>query len=90
MDYEPVSYTDDFYQFVYDLKKTVYKKYVEACWGEWNEAVQQEMFDRFMPMTSREMSDWLLEDMARKLVEDPEGVIQSIIKADEEFEKGGF
>ena len=48
MDYEPVSYTDDFYQFVYDLKKTVYKKYVEACWGEWNEAVQQEMFDRFI------------------------------------------
>ena len=36
------------YQFVYDLKKTVYKKYVEECWGEWNESVQQEMFDRFI------------------------------------------
>ncbi len=40
MDYKLVSYTDDFYHFVYDLKKTVYKKYVEECWGEWNEAAQ--------------------------------------------------
>ena len=48
MDYKLVPYTDDFYHFVYDLKKTAYKKYVEECWGEWNEAAQQEMFDRFI------------------------------------------
>ncbi len=48
MDYQLVPYTDDFYQFVYDLKKTSYIKYVEECWGEWNEAAQQEMFSRFI------------------------------------------
>ena len=48
MDYKLVPYTDDYYQFVYDLKKTVYKKYVEECWGEWNESVQQEIFGRFI------------------------------------------
>ena len=30
------------------MKKTAYKKYVEECCGEWNEAAQQEMFDRFI------------------------------------------
>jgi RimJ/RimL family protein N-acetyltransferase len=48
MNYKLVPYTDDYYQFVYDLKKTVYRQYVEECWGEWNEAVQKEMFDRFI------------------------------------------
>ena len=48
MDYKLVPYTDEFYEFVYDLKKTVYKKYVEECWGEWNELIQQEMFGRFI------------------------------------------
>ena len=48
MDYKLIPYTDEFYEFVYDLKKTVYKKYVEECWGEWNELIQQEMFGRFI------------------------------------------
>ena len=48
MDYKLVPYTDDYYQFVYDLKKTVYKKYVEERWVEWNESVQQEIFGRFI------------------------------------------
>lgn len=28
-----VSYTDDDYEFVYNVKKSAYKKYVEECWG---------------------------------------------------------
>lgn len=28
-----VSYIDDNYEFVYNVKKNAYKKYVEECWG---------------------------------------------------------
>ena len=42
------NYTDDDYEFVYETKKQVYKKYVEANWGEWNEDKQREMFADFI------------------------------------------
>ena len=35
-------------EFVYQTKKDVYKKYVEANWGEWNEEAQREMFKNFI------------------------------------------
>lgn len=35
-------------QFIYNLKKEVYKKYVEKYYGEWNEQNQRKLFDRFM------------------------------------------
>lgn len=28
-------YTINDYQFVYEVKRNAYKKYVEECWGEW-------------------------------------------------------
>jgi hypothetical protein len=31
-------YNEKGYQFIYDVKKEVYKKYVELNWGEWNES----------------------------------------------------
>ena len=30
-------YTDGDYEFVYEVKKNAYKKYVEECWGVWIE-----------------------------------------------------
>lgn len=30
-----VSYTDEDYEFVYEVKKNAYKKNVEECWGLW-------------------------------------------------------
>ena len=41
-------YTDNDYNFVYEVKKNAYKKYVEQCWGEWNEQDQQKYFDHFI------------------------------------------
>lgn len=41
-------YTDDYYDFVYEVKKNAYKKYVEECWGSWDDSVQREYFKKFM------------------------------------------
>ena len=35
-------------EFVYKTKKDAYKKYVEECWGEWNEEAQKKYFEEFI------------------------------------------
>ncbi len=53
--YEPMiqkialrKYSEKDYQFVYEVKKDAYKKYVEECWGKWNEQEQQAYFKNFI------------------------------------------
>jgi ribosomal protein S18 acetylase RimI-like enzyme len=46
--FELIPYTASSYDFVYGVKKTVYKKYVEEIFGEWNDKFQHEMFDKFL------------------------------------------
>ena len=41
-------YTDEYYDFVYDVKKNAYIKYVEECWGKWVEEDQKEYFKKFI------------------------------------------
>ncbi len=41
-------YTDQYYDFVYNVKKNAYIKYVEQCWGKWNEEDQKEYFKKFI------------------------------------------
>jgi len=41
-------YTENYYDFVYDVKKTAYRKYVEECWGVWDEEQQKEYFKKFI------------------------------------------
>ena len=43
-----VPYTDEDYEFVYQVKKNAYKKYVEECWGTWNEEDQRTYFEKFI------------------------------------------
>ncbi len=43
-----VPYTDDDYEFVYEVKKNAYKKYVEECWGSWVEEDQRAYFEKFI------------------------------------------
>lgn len=43
-----VPYTDKDYEFVYEVKKDAYKKYVEECWGSWIEEDQRKYFDSFI------------------------------------------
>lgn len=41
-------YTINDYKFVYEVKKKAYKKYVEECWGKWEEETQQKYFGNFI------------------------------------------
>ena len=43
-----VLYQNKDYEFVYNVKKEVYKKYVEECFGSWNEIDQRKYFDNFI------------------------------------------
>ncbi|MEE0700101.1 MAG: GNAT family N-acetyltransferase [Bacilli bacterium] len=43
-----VPYTDADYEFVYEVKKNAYKKYVEECWGSWIEEDQRKYYDKFI------------------------------------------
>ena len=45
---ELVPYIDDDYDFVYEVKKNAYKKYVEECWGSWEEENQKNYFEKFI------------------------------------------
>ena len=40
-------------QFIYNLKKEVYQKYVEKIYGEWNEENQKKLFYKFMKENSK-------------------------------------
>lgn len=42
-------------EFVYNVKKIVYKEYVEMNWGEWNEEEQREMFAEFIDAYANEI-----------------------------------
>ncbi len=48
--------------FIYDLKKEVYKEYVEKNYGEWNEENQQKLFARFMKENSKNIELIYLKD----------------------------
>ena len=43
-----VAYTDADHDFVYEVKKDAYKKYVEECWGAWVEDEQRAYFEQFI------------------------------------------
>ena len=36
------------YEFIYNLKKDVYKKYVELYWNIWDEDIQRKHFEKFI------------------------------------------
>ena len=39
------------YEFVYEVKKNAYKKYVEQCWGKWDDIDQKNRFKESMEKT---------------------------------------
>lgn len=43
------------YEFIYNLKKDAYLKYVEANWGIWNEELQRELFKKFIETYKEEL-----------------------------------
>ena len=43
-----IPYRDEDYEFVYEVKKNAYRKYVEKNWGSWNEEEQRKYFDNLI------------------------------------------
>lgn len=48
MKYNFKQYTNNDYEFIYNIKKNAYKKYVEENWGLWDENFQRKLFDKFI------------------------------------------
>lgn len=48
MKYELRKYQDEDYEFVYEIKKLCYQKYVEEYYGGWDDDVQRKMFADLM------------------------------------------
>lgn len=46
--YKLIKYTNKYYEFVYEVKKNAYIKYVEEIWGPWNEGDQRKYFKNFI------------------------------------------
>lgn len=49
-------------EFIYNLKKEVYQKYVEKIYGEWNEEIQKKLFDKFMKENSKNVELIYIKD----------------------------
>lgn len=49
-------------QFIYNLKREVYKKYVEKYFKEWNEENQKKLFNRFMKENSKNIELIYIKD----------------------------
>lgn len=53
---------NDFYnykEFVYQVKKNAYKKYVEKIWGSWNEEEQRELYEKFINHV--QVDTWIIQ-----------------------------
>ena len=61
MEYQLRPYIASDYEFVYHVKKLVYKAYVEEIWGEWNEEKQREMFSEFISNYSADINIIVIE-----------------------------
>ena len=60
-----VPYTDDDYEFTYNVKKNAYKKYVEKCWGLWIEEDQKKYFEKFI--SSVKNNAYIIMDGEKKI-----------------------
>lgn len=46
-------------EFIYQVKKGAYKKYVEECWGVWNEETQRRLYDTFINTVKEDT--WIIQ-----------------------------
>lgn len=49
----------DYKEFIYQTKKTAYKKYVEECWGSWIEEEQRKYFENFIDQVKDDA--WIIQ-----------------------------
>lgn len=55
MIYNLQPYKQGDYDFVFNVKKVCYKRYVEENFGEWDDDVQYEMFDSFLKTSAKDI-----------------------------------
>ena len=55
-------YTQADYQFVYEVKKICYQKYVEENFGKWDDDEQYEMFDAFLKTSAKDIFIIFVDD----------------------------
>ena len=46
-------------EFVYQVKKNAYKKYVEEIWGPWDEEIQRELYEKFINQVQEDA--WIIQ-----------------------------
>lgn len=49
----------DYKEFIYQVKKAAYKKYVEECWGAWKEDDQRQYFEKFIETVRKDA--WIIQ-----------------------------
>ena len=49
----------DYKEFIYQVKKGAYKKYVEECWGNWDEEDQRRYFENFIKQVEKDA--WIIQ-----------------------------
>lgn len=76
-------YTDKDYEFVYQVKKDAYIKYVEEIWGKWIEDKQREYFDSFISKYGNEL--YIIEIEGKEA-----GIYNGEILKDNSFEIGNI
>lgn len=59
MNYRFVKYDNTYEEFIYQTKKQAYKKYVEECFGPWDENTQRELFTKFIETVKD--NTWLIK-----------------------------
>ena len=76
-------YSDDEYEFIYETKKLLYKKYVEEFYGEWNEESQKKMYKEFIKERKDNINIVMVDG-------EKAGFVDGKIISDKEYEQGNI
>lgn len=62
MDITFKQYSDDDYDFIYNVKKLLYTKYVDEYYGGWDDEAQYRMYDKYLETSRNDIRIILLGD----------------------------
>ena len=57
--YKLIPYNENYKEFIYQVKKNAYIKYVENYWGPWNEEDQRKFYDNFINQVKDDL--WIIQ-----------------------------
>ena len=94
MEYKFRKYKNSDYDFIFDLKKVCYEKYVAEFFGEWNNDVQKQLFEDFISARSQNIKIVYFDDEKAGFVDgkniDSNGFEQGNICLLPQFRNQGF